>query len=215
MPPREGDLVRRRPAESWHTRRGRDRSRIWADLPSIPVAVRIIVSPLRRRRNKRCPDGCLRERKPRISTSLRWNVFAGLPSLPVDQGPVGYDRPGGYSSFIRTSRQIAGTGRAPQGSRIAFMRPGAPRRKPPNSAPTGRIAVGGDGAGGNIAPVTDYHRRALPHIRRTPRGIRPDPRHISWTIGFFPLARPRESPGLHQPGFSFRKAALCRRQAPP
>jgi hypothetical protein len=38
---------------------------------------------------------------------------------------------------------------------------------------------------------------------------------ISWTIGFFPLARPRESPGLPQPGFSFRKAALCRRQAPP
>jgi len=27
--------------------------------------------------------------------------------------------------------------------------------------------------------------------------------------------RPRESPGLPPPGFSFRKAALCRRQAPP
>jgi hypothetical protein len=103
-PPREGDLVRRRPAESWHTGRGRDRSRIWADIPSIPVAVRIIVSPLRCRRNKRRPDGCLRERKPRISTSRRWNVFADLPSLPVDQGPVGYDRPGGYSSFIRICR---------------------------------------------------------------------------------------------------------------
>src|SRR3984893_14224947 len=37
---------------------------------------------------------------------------------------------------------------------------------------------------------------------------------ISWTIEFFPLARPRESPGLPPPGFSFRKAALCRRQAP-
>jgi len=83
MPPREGDLVRRRPAEPWHTGRGRDRSRIWADIPSIPVAVRIIVSPLHRRRNKRRPDGCLRERKPRIPTSLPWNVFAGLPSLPA------------------------------------------------------------------------------------------------------------------------------------
>jgi hypothetical protein len=32
--------------------RARPRSQIWADIPSIPVAVRIIVSPLRRRRNK-------------------------------------------------------------------------------------------------------------------------------------------------------------------
>ena len=38
---------------------------------------------------------------------------------------------------------------------------------------------------------------------------------ISWTIEFFRLARPPENPGLPPPGFSFRKAALCRRQAPP
>ncbi|HJZ14066.1 MAG TPA: hypothetical protein VJ251_01215, partial [Stellaceae bacterium] len=56
------------------------------------MAVRIIVSPLHRRRNKRRPDGCLRERKPRIPTSLRWNVFAGLPSLPVDQFTTDFDR---------------------------------------------------------------------------------------------------------------------------
>jgi hypothetical protein len=38
---------------------------------------------------------------------------------------------------------------------------------------------------------------------------------ICWRIEFFLLARPRESPGLPPPEFSFRKVALCRRQAPP
>jgi hypothetical protein len=32
---------------------------------------------------------------------------------------------------------------------------------------------------------------------------------ISWTIAFFPLARPREGPGLPPPGFSFRTASFC------
>jgi hypothetical protein len=89
--------------------------------------VGIIVSPLRRRRNKRRPDGCLRERKPRISTSLRWNVFAGLPSLPVDQGPVGYDRPGGYSSFIRNCRGAEHAARSPH--RLKFVVRGHPMRE--------------------------------------------------------------------------------------
>ena len=38
---------------------------------------------------------------------------------------------------------------------------------------------------------------------------------ISRTIEFFPLARPRESPGLPPPGFSFRKAGALSPQAPP
>src|SRR6202030_4021602 len=38
---------------------------------------------------------------------------------------------------------------------------------------------------------------------------------ISWTIEFSPSLVPAKAPASPPPGFSFRKAALCRRQAPP